>query len=117
MKILIVDDEEMIREMLQQHFQNLNHEVDTVSDGIECGAKLLENDYDALIIDLMMPNQDGIKTIKYLRKGISEKNKKLKIVMVTGSREMDIENMAKEYDINYLFKPVDIKKLTEIIEK
>ena len=70
MKVLIVDDEELIRNIIKEYCHNEGYLTDEASDGLEAIEKVKENDYDIIILDLMMPKLDGyssygeIKSIK-----------------------------------------------------
>ena len=70
MKVLIVDDEKLIRNIIKEYCHNEGYLTDEASDGFEAIEKVKENDYDIIILDLMMPKLDGyssygeIKSIK-----------------------------------------------------
>lgn len=70
MKVLIVDDEKLIRNIIKEYCHNEGYLTDEASDGLEAIEKVKENDYDIIILDLMMPKLDGyssydqIKSIK-----------------------------------------------------
>lgn len=66
-KLLIVDDEEKIREMVEKYASHEGHEVKTASNGKEA-LKLFEvEDFDVVIMDVMMPEMDGYETLKHMR--------------------------------------------------
>lgn len=67
-KILIVDDEIKIREVIREYAQFNNYEVDEASDGMEALGLCKLNQYDLVILDVMMPKLDGFSTCKELRK-------------------------------------------------
>lgn len=62
-KLLIVDDEEKIREMIGKYATHEGYEVVLASNGIEALKKFKENDFDVVIMDIMMPEMDGYKTL------------------------------------------------------
>ncbi|MCP5096941.1 MAG: response regulator [Chloroflexi bacterium] len=66
--ILIVDDEPMIRHLLQCILQMDGFQVEEASDGLEALGKIQSNQPDLILMDYMMPNMDGITTCKELRK-------------------------------------------------
>ena len=66
MRILIVDDEEGIRKVIKEYCDNENYETDESSNGKEALEKLKVNDYDILILDIMMPQMDGFTMLKEL---------------------------------------------------
>ena len=68
MKILIVDDEEMIRGVLREYVEFEGNEADEAADGMEAVKKCRENDYDLILMDVMMPKLDGFSAVKEIRK-------------------------------------------------
>ena len=68
MKILIVDDEEMIRAVLCEYARLEGYEVDQASDGMEAINACRENDYDLVVMDIMMPKVDGFTATKEIKK-------------------------------------------------
>ena len=68
MKILIVDDEEMIRAVLREYIEFEGNEADEAQDGMEAVRKCRENDYDVILMDVMMPRLDGFSAVKEIRK-------------------------------------------------
>lgn len=67
-KILIVDDEAHIREVIREYAEFEGHEVDEACDGMEAVEKAKVNDYDMIIMDVMMPKLDGYSACKEIRK-------------------------------------------------
>ena len=68
MKILIVDDEEMIRAVLREYIEFEGGEADEACDGMEAVRMCRENDYDVILMDVMMPRLDGFSAVKEIRK-------------------------------------------------
>jgi len=66
MKILIVDDEQGIRSVIKEYCESNNYETDEAESGKKAIAKLKVNDYDLMILDIMMPEMDGYTTLKEL---------------------------------------------------
>ncbi len=79
-RILIVDDEELNRDLLQDMIESLGYEVKTASDGVEAIAKA-GFDIDLVLMDVMMPDMDGFEAASRIRKDYNENQ--LPIVMVT----------------------------------
>ncbi len=67
-KILVVDDEENIREVLKEYAEFEGHDVDEAEDGMEAVEMARNNDYDIIIMDIMMPRLDGYSACKEIRK-------------------------------------------------
>lgn len=68
MKILVVDDEALIRTVIKEYCSNNNYEVFEASSGKEALELLLKNKYDLMILDIMMPEMDGFSMLKELPK-------------------------------------------------
>ena len=68
MKILIVDDEEMIRAVLREYIEFEGGEADEACDGMEAVKLCRERDYDVILMDVMMPRLDGFSAVKEIRK-------------------------------------------------
>ena len=68
MKILIVDDEEMIRAVLREYSEFEGGEADEACDGMEAVKMCRDNDYDVILMDVMMPRLDGFSAVKEIRK-------------------------------------------------
>ncbi len=67
-KILIVDDEEKIRAMIDKYARHEGFETDQAGDGMEAVEKCEKNDYDLVIMDVMMPELDGFSAVKEIKK-------------------------------------------------
>ncbi|MBR2385533.1 MAG: response regulator transcription factor [Clostridia bacterium] len=67
-KILIVDDEQKIREVLAEYADFEGFNSDQASDGMEAVLKCKQNDYDIILMDVMMPKLDGFSAVKEIKK-------------------------------------------------
>lgn len=68
MKVLIVDDEFLIRDVIKEYLKLENILFDEASDGYEAIEKARSNDFDLIIMDIMMPKMDGYQAVKEIRK-------------------------------------------------
>jgi DNA-binding NtrC family response regulator len=111
-KILLIDDEEDFLTVMSDRMKARNMQVSTASSAKEGLAKAATGGYDAVILDLMMPEMDGIETLKILK----EKNPDLAVILLTGHAtiKQGIEAM-KLGALDLLEKPADINALTEKI--
>ena len=66
-KILIVDDEEKIVEVLCEYAKFNGFLTDTASDGFDAVEKVMSNDYDCILMDIMMPNLNGFEAVKQIK--------------------------------------------------
>lgn len=67
MQILVVDDEELIRQVIKEYLMLEGYQVDEAMDGNEAVTKALANDYHLVIMDIMMPNKDGYQACKEIK--------------------------------------------------
>jgi len=103
-KILVVDDEEVIRKSLRIHLDKLGYEVKEAADGEQAIEQLGEDDFDLLICDIMMPKKDGWEVIKEVKS--NPKTKNLPVIVLTAKNEDP--DMFKGYDLGanyYMTKP------------
>ena len=113
-KVLLVDDEVDFLETLSERMRLRDMDVTTSASPLDAIKKVQEKDYDAIIMDLKMPQMDGLQLLKVLK----EKNPDLQIILLTGHAtvEKGIEAM-KLGATDFLEKPVDFKVLIEKIHK
>lgn len=81
-KILVVDDEERIRRLLRMYLERENYSVEDAENGEQALQMALENDYDLILLDIMMPGIDGIQVCYELRK-----SKATPVIMLTAKGE------------------------------
>lgn len=107
MKVLIVDDEELIRNVIKEYCKFENYLVDEASDGEEAINKVEKNNYDIIIMDIMMPKMDGFKAIEQIK---SIKN--IPVIMLSArSEELDKLNGFSIGIDDYITKPFSPKEL------
>ena len=103
-KILVVDDEEVIRKFLRIQLAKLGYEVKEAADGEQALEKLGEDDFDLLICDIMMPKKDGWEVIKEVKS--NPKTRGIPVIVLTAKQEEP--DMFKGYDLGasyYMTKP------------
>jgi two-component system response regulator ResD len=106
-KILIVDDEEKIREVVREYAILNGYEVDEAGDGLEALDKVSANDYDVVILDVMMPKLDGFSACKQIKK-----IKSVPIIMLSARQEEYDKLFGFELGVDdYVVKPFSPKEL------
>jgi two-component system alkaline phosphatase synthesis response regulator PhoP/two-component system response regulator VicR len=103
-KILIVDDEEVIRKFLRIHLDKLGYEVMEAADGEQAIKQLGKDDFDLLICDILMPKKNGWEVIKEAKS--NPKTKDIPVIILTAKNEDS--DMFKGYDLGasyYMTKP------------
>jgi CheY-like chemotaxis protein len=112
-RILVVDDNEDILEILSRMLSNEGYRVTTARDGSIAYEKILVNDYDLVIMDINMPKMDGIETVKAIR----ETDPDTFILLISGEAESREIEQAMENGANkFLAKPLDYDKLIDIVQ-
>lgn len=107
MKILIVDDEELIRSVIKEYAKLEKYEVDEAEDGLEAIEKCKNNDYDLIIMDIMMPKLDGYQAVKEIRK-----TKNTPVLMLSARGEEYDKLLGFDLGIDdYVQKPFSPKEL------
>lgn len=108
MRLLLVEDEKELSNGLVTILKHNNYSVDAVYDGEEALTYLEAENYDAVILDIMMPKLDGISVLKALR---ARKNN-VPVLMLTAKSEIDDKVLALDYCADdYLTKPFATKEL------
>ena len=112
-KVLIVDDEQDFLDALSERMRARDMEVTTSTSATDALKKAEKGSYDAIVLDLMMPEMDGLEALQEIKKN----NPDLQVILLTGHAtvEKGIEAM-KLGATDFLEKPADLKTLTEKIK-
>ena len=106
-KILIVDDEAKIREVIREYAEFNHYETGEAEDGMQAVNMCLQGDYDLVIMDIMMPKLDGFSACKEIRK-----DKDIPIIMLSARGEEYDKLFGFELGIDdYVVKPFSPKEL------
>jgi two-component system alkaline phosphatase synthesis response regulator PhoP/two-component system response regulator VicR len=103
-KILVADDEGMIRKVLRVNLVKWGYEVREAVDGAQALEELSKNNYDLLICDVMMPNKNGWEVLKEVKS--NPKTKDMPVIVLTAKNED--ADMFTGYDLGatyYMTKP------------
>lgn len=112
-KILVVEDDNQIQELIVEFLSSQDYVVDTANDGVEGYERFKEGEYDLVILDVMMPRLDGHSLCKMIR-GI---DKEVSIIFLTALG--DEENEIKGFDLDaddYISKPFSFNILIKRVE-
>ncbi|MGC9043651.1 MAG: HD domain-containing phosphohydrolase [Myxococcota bacterium] len=113
-KILIVDDEPVIRDILTEFLSLEGYEIETAQDGVEAREKILSGKYNVVLSDLKMPNLDGMQLLQF----ISDRRLPVVPIIMTGygTIETAIDAMkAGAYD--YILKPFRMEDILRILDR
>ena len=112
-KVLIVDDGEVNIRIASKYLEQYNFTIETASNGRDCIEMVKSNQYDIVFLDHMMPEMDGVATIKAL---YATGYKLPPIIALTANSYTGLENEYISQGFSgYLQKPIDFKELNKII--
>lgn len=113
-KILVVDDHEMNLLVMKSLLKESKAQVTTCGSGRECIELMIDNTYDVVLLDHMMPEMNGIETLEQIIKKNIKKDSK--VVALTANAIVGVKEMylSKGFD-DYLSKPIDTKKLEKLL--
>ncbi|MFC1674887.1 response regulator [Candidatus Omnitrophota bacterium] len=113
-KLLIVDDEQDVREFAANFFRRRKIDVIIASSGEEALGSIAQNKPDLVLMDIKMDGVDGIETLRRLR----EKDKKTRVIMVTGKKPEEDGSLdqCKQLGIlDYIHKPLELDQLEKVV--
>jgi two-component system response regulator ResD len=106
-RILVVDDEQGIRDLLKEYLEMDDYQVVTAVDGLDAVSKHKNGDFDMIIMDIMMPRMDGISAVKEIRK-----TSKIPILMLS-ARDQEYDKLFG-FEVgadDYVTKPFSTKEV------
>ena len=108
MRVLLAEDEKALSKALVKIFEKNNYSVDAVFNGEDALNYIRSGDYDAAVLDIMMPKMDGITVLKEIRATGSQ----LPVLILTAKAEIDDRVLGLDSGANdYLPKPFDTREL------
>ena len=107
-KILVVEDEKFARDILNFTLSSEDYDISLAEDGLEALNKASSNNYDLIIMDVMMPNIDGYEACRRLK--ANEITKSIPIILLTGrAQKGDILKGVQAGADDYLLKPYKLQ--------
>lgn len=112
--ILVVDDEPAIREVFKHFLVQRGHEVVTCGSAEEALQNTEEQEFDVVVLDLVLPQMSGLQVVEELRR----KNSRSSVIVLTGAPEQNPEVASRRLKIyRYLSKPIRASALIEVVEE
>ena len=109
MKVLIVDDAVELNDAIQKILTNQNYEVDCAYDGKTGLRKALSNEYDIILLDIMMPQLNGYEVLKSLRR----EGRETPVILITAKDDITDKIDGLDFGADdYLQKPFNMSELT-----
>jgi two-component system response regulator (stage 0 sporulation protein F) len=111
-RLLIVDDETPVREVLSEYFGDQGYAVQTAADGNEALAAIGRQRPDVVLADIRMPGMDGVELLRRLR----DLDSGLAVIMVTAVEDLDlVRETLRIGAFDYVAKPFDFKALDQVV--
>lgn len=118
LKVLIVEDDPIMQLVVQKKLDTINILHDTVNNGVEAIEALKSKRYDFVLMDIAMPHQDGLDSIRWIRDSDDEYNKNIPVFALTTYSSLDHTNEILEAGMNgHLVKPFDLEKLFALLDE
>jgi signal transduction histidine kinase/CheY-like chemotaxis protein len=116
MKILVVDDEPFIRQMLTQMLGEVGYQVETAGDANSALSKIKQTSYNLILLDVKMPGMSGIEIYHRIEEMAGSLEKK--VIIITGDViGKDTKNFLSQTKTPFITKPFDMAKLRRDIDK
>lgn len=113
-RVLVVDDDEVIRQLIAVNLTLEGFEVATACDGQDCLDRVLDVDPDVITLDVMMPRLDGWETATKLRTNPSTTH--IKVVLITARAQEDDKRRGLGIGVDaYVTKPFDPSEMIQIV--
>jgi len=113
-RLLVVDDDPDIRQLLADRLNADGFEVETSADGPEALSRLQEGDFSGVLLDIGIPRMDGLEVLRRVR----QSNQQLPIVMITAAESKDLAVRSISLGAQaYVLKPFDPKELEQVVDQ
>ncbi|MEF2145926.1 MAG: PAS domain S-box protein [Desulfovibrionaceae bacterium] len=117
-RVLLAEDNELNQEFLTFFLEEANHQVRVAGNGLEVLKALDEEEFDIVLMDIQMPEMDGMEATRLIRKGRTKASTQIPIVALTAyAMKGDRERMLEAGMDDYLSKPVEMDQLLAIIAR
>ena len=111
-RILVIDDEAVLRGMLQEMLATFGYDADVAENGAAGVARFRERDYATVITDLLMPGMNGLEVVTALR----TIDPLINIILLTGSAPSLTTARAREMGVTLLHKPIALGDLKAAVD-
>ena len=107
-KVLIVDDEALVRNTLVSILQDADYQVEQVANGSDGLTRAYEGQFDVVLVDIKLPDLDGMEVLRILR----EMDENLQVLIITGYPTLETAAQAIRMGaFDYLFKPLESERV------
>ncbi|MBF0527436.1 MAG: response regulator [Deltaproteobacteria bacterium] len=118
LNILLVEDDVTTQRIIARFLERVTCAIDIAGDGVEAIDKLLEKEFDLILMDIRLPNLDGFELIRYIREQEPETKKRVPIIAMTASELPEDYHRAMEAGADsYVLKPITPEIIEEILDQ
>jgi DNA-binding NtrC family response regulator len=111
-KVLIVDDESNVCDFLSEYLEYKGFIPEIALSGVEAIQKIGNDDYDIVLLDLIMPEMNGFEVLEWIK----QNKKNLPVIILSGVKDKDVANDAlKSGATDFIPKPIDLDLLEKIL--
>ena len=115
-RVLVVDDDDAIRNLVERVLRRAKFEVECARDGFEAIEKLSRNDYGTILLDLMMPRVDGYGVLHFLE-GRDNAEVRQSVIVMSANVQSALETKRAKSVYKVMPKPFDIRQLVENVRE
>lgn len=112
--VLVVEDDDVVRQFMEQVLEKSGYEIHSVVDGVEAVQRLALNRYDAVVLDVIMPRMDGFGVLRYLE---TSHPSVLPTVLIATGNPRDAAKLELREICRVLVKPFDAARLLDAVRE
>ena len=117
-RVLVAEDSSVIQNLTKKVLQFQNYDIASVKDGQQVLDKMQKEDFDVILMDINMPNMNGMECSKQIRALSDQDKAKTPIIAISGNANNYSEEDFKNVGINeYIPKPIDFDQLVETVNR
>jgi DNA-binding NtrC family response regulator len=114
LRVLLVDDEEIVRQTIGDYMSECGYQVETAVDGYQALEVLQQQACDVALIDVRMPGMDGLELLARAR----QMHPEMSMIVITGHGDPEMESKVREQKATgFLIKPVSLRQLDDLLRQ
>jgi signal transduction histidine kinase/ActR/RegA family two-component response regulator len=118
LRVLLAEDNSVNQRLIRRLLEKRGHEVDVVGNGVEALRAVATKEFDLVLMDMQMPELDGLETTKRIRMKETGRDRHQLVVALTANAMSEDEGRCRAAGMDgYLTKPIQLEKLEEVLQK